>query len=117
MNWYLNVLKNYANFSGRARRKEYWMFTLFNYIAIIVLCVLGSAISETLGVGLLGIYAIVIFIPSLAVMIRRLHDTNRSGWWFLLAFVPILSIALLVFFCLEGSKGDNDFGANPKGML
>ncbi|CDH24753.1 DUF805 domain-containing protein [Xenorhabdus bovienii] len=87
---------------------------LFNYIAIIVLCVLGSAISETLGVGLLGIYAIVIFIPSLAVMIRRLHDTNRSGWWFLLAFVPILSIALLVFFCLEG---DNDFGADPKGML
>ncbi|MBC8947626.1 MULTISPECIES: DUF805 domain-containing protein [Xenorhabdus] len=114
MNWYLSVLKNYAEFSGRARRKEYWMFYLFNIIVFLALIVLGSAINDTAGFALLLIYIIVTFIPSLAVTIRRLHDINRSGWWFLLAFVPVASIVLFVFTLLEGTQGDNEYGADPR---
>ena len=85
MNWYLDVLKKYAVFSGRARRKEYWFFVLFNIVISLVLGlidgVIGSASAET-GVGLLGgIYALAILIPTIAVAVRRLHDTGRSGWW------------------------------------
>ncbi|MDX7989048.1 DUF805 domain-containing protein [Xenorhabdus sp. 12] len=117
MNWYLNVLKNYATFSGRARRKEYWMFYLFNIIMILALTLVGSIIDESLGVVFYGIYVIATLIPSLAVTVRRLHDTNRSGWWFLLVFVPIAGIAVFVFTLLEGTQGDNDFGSDPKRTL
>lgn len=120
MNWYLSVLKNYATFSGRARRKEYWMFTLFNFIIYIVLTILDGALGlvnyET-GFGVLsGLYTLAVLIPGLAVLVRRLHDTNRSGWWVLISFVPLIGlIVLLVFACLDSQKGNNKYGAYPKG--
>ena len=120
MNWYLGVLKKYAVFSGRARRTEYWMFTLFNIIISIVLgiidAVIGGAGAEA-GVGVLGsIYALAVLIPALAVSVRRLHDTDRSGWWLLIGLVPLVgAIVLLVFMVQDGTPGDNQHGPNPKG--
>lgn len=125
MNWYLDVLKNnYANFSGRARRKEYWMFSLINIIIIAVLyAILMSSVDyysgDISGLGIfalvvLCIYALGIFIPSLAVTIRRLHDTDKSGWWYLISFIPFGGLIIFVFMCLDGNKGDNKFGEDPK---
>lgn len=112
MEWYLNVLKNYANFNGRARRKEYWMFVLFNIIISVILSVVQLAIPFVVVITIL--YSLFILIPSIAVIVRRLHDTGRSGAWFLISFVPLVgSIILLVFMC-EDSHGDNGYGANPK---
>ncbi|MER8233104.1 DUF805 domain-containing protein [Streptomyces sp. NPDC101490] len=112
MNWYLAVFKKYAVFNGRARRQEFWMFELFNVIASIVL----SIIDYAAGIQLFGlIYALAVIIPSLAVLVRRLHDTNRSGWWVLIGFVPIVGfIVLLVFACTEGDQHENEHGPNPK---
>lgn len=113
MNWYLAVLKNYAGFSGRARRTEYWMFTLFNVIIIAVLDLVGMA--ARLGSILGGIYALAVLIPSLAVAVRRLHDTGKSGWWILIAVIPVVgSIILLIFMLLPGDRGDNAHGPDPK---
>ncbi len=120
MNWYLEVLKKYAVFDGRARRKEYWFFVLFNVIISIVLSVVDSAIgfsTDAGNVGVLGgIYSLAVLIPSIAVTVRRLHDTERSGWWFLIAFVPLVGwIILLVFTLFDGTPGPNKYGADPKG--
>ena len=122
MNWYMEVLKNYAGFSGRARRKEYWYFVLFNTIISIVLVFadgITGTLSEVTGMGLLGgIYALAVLIPSLAVSVRRLHDTDRSGWWLLIALVPLIgAIVLLVFLVLDSSSGQNQYGANPKDVI
>jgi uncharacterized membrane protein YhaH (DUF805 family) len=119
MNWYLDVLRKYAVFNGRSRRKEYWMFVLFNIIVSIVLAVLDTmtgTMSATYGVGLLGtVYALGVIIPSIAVGVRRLHDTDRSGWWLLIGLVPLIgAIVLIVFFCTDSTPGENRFGANPK---
>jgi len=119
MNWYLEVLKKYAAFSGRARRKEYWYFFLFNIIIHIVLAVIDSitgSFSLEAGIGLLGgIYALAVLIPGVAVTVRRLHDTERSGWWFLIALVPLIgAIVLLVFLVQDSKPGQNQYGANPK---
>jgi uncharacterized membrane protein YhaH (DUF805 family) len=119
MHWYLDVLKKYAVFDGRARRSEYWFFNLFSFLIVLVLIFLdvymASANPET-GIGLLsGLYYLGVLIPSIAVLVRRLHDTNRSGWWFLLAFIPLLNLVLLVFMFLDGTSGPNDYGADPKG--
>ncbi|SFL83063.1 DUF805 domain-containing protein [Marinobacter zhejiangensis] len=113
MDWYLAVIKNYAGFSGRARRKEYWMFALINIAIVIAL----SVIEGILGIpGIISaIYGLALLVPSLAVGVRRLHDTGRTGWWLLLALIPLVGpIVLLVFFCMEGNSGSNDFGADPK---
>ncbi|MFE0778041.1 DUF805 domain-containing protein [Streptomyces sp. NPDC058861] len=112
MNWYLDVLKKYAVFSGRARRKEFWMFTLFNFIAAVILSILDNV----LGIQILSlIYTLAVFLPALGVSVRRLHDTGRSGWWILIALVPIVGfITLLVFNCLEGEQQQNAYGPNPK---
>ncbi|MFJ4962542.1 Inner membrane protein YhaI [Streptomyces sp. ADI96-02] len=112
MNWYLDVLKNYAGFSGRARRKEYWMFVLFNFIIAVVLSAIGMAIDTQIPYV---IYIVAIFIPSLAVFVRRLHDTGRSGWWILISFVPLVgAIVLLVFVASAGKPETNEYGVNPK---
>ena len=120
MEWYLKVVKeNYANFDGRARRKEYWMFLLFNIIfaiaAMILDNVLGIAI-EGVGYGpLYGIYALALFIPGLALSVRRLHDVGKSGWFMFIALVPIIGgIWLLILACTDGDSGDNEYGSNPK---
>ena len=113
MNWYLEALKKYAVFSGRARRTEYWMFMLFNVIAGIILGIVDAILGTG---GVLGaIYALAVLIPGLAVSVRRLHDTSRSGWWLLIAFVPIVgAIVLLVFSLQDSTPGPNAYGPNPK---
>ncbi|MCC5922249.1 MAG: DUF805 domain-containing protein [Crocinitomicaceae bacterium] len=119
MQWYLKCLRQFTDFKGRARRKEYWMFTLFNMIfafaAMLLDNIFGIADPE-LGYGLIyGFYTLGVFVPSLAVAVRRLHDTDHSGWMILIAFIPIIgAIWLLVLFVKEGDKGSNRFGPDPK---
>ena len=97
MNEFINCWKKYATFSGRARRKEYWLFVLFNAIALV--------------------YALSAILPSFAVCVRRLHDTNRSGWWILICLVPFIGgIWLLVLMLLDSTPGANQYGENPKGV-
>lgn len=120
MNWYLKVLRKYAVFSGRARRKEYWYFILFNTIIIFVLGLIdsdmGTTVSPNSRMGLLGgVYTLAILIPAIAVTVRRLHDTNRSGAWFLIIIVPIIGHLILLIFTVQNSKpGRNKYGENPK---
>ncbi len=108
MNWYLNVLKNYADFGGRARRKEYWMFFLFNMLFGYVLLILTTVAELPVLMFAAILYFLAVLIPSIAVGVRRMHDVGMSGWFIL---VPIYSFIL---FCTEGEKGDNKYGANPK---
>ncbi len=122
MDWFLTVVRDhYADFSGRARRQEYWMFTLVSgaiglsmYIGAFVL----MSVSEVLGgILFLGyfLFALGLFLPSLAVAVRRLHDTGRSGWWYLIALVPLLgSLIVLYFLVIEGDAGPNAYGPDPK---
>ena len=118
MNWYLEVLKKYAVFSGRTRRKEYWYFILFNTLISIALTIIDGVtgtLNVEAGVGLLsGIYAFVVLIPSIAVAVRRLHDTNRSGWWLFIMLIPIIgAIVLIVFFVSDSKPEENQYGLNP----
>ncbi|NVO09792.1 MAG: DUF805 domain-containing protein [Bacteroidales bacterium] len=119
MNWYLQVLKKYAEFNGRARRKEYWMFALFNIIFLIVAMIIDNVAKTTIGELPYGlfyfVYAFAVLIPGLAVGVRRLHDVGKSGWMMFLIFIPIIGgIWLLVLFCMDGVIGQNEYGANPK---
>ena len=122
MDWYLKVLKQYADFNGRARRKEYWMFFLFNLIftaiASLIDIAAGTANIES-GSGLFqGVYSLVVLIPSLAVGVRRLHDVGKSGWMLLLAFIPLIgAIWLLVLFVTNGKEAANKWGENPKNVM
>lgn len=118
MNLYFQVLKKYAVFSGRARRKEYWYFFLFNFIVEFVLSFIDGftgTFSKSIGMGLLGgIYTLAVLLPGIAVSVRRLHDTNRSGWWLLIALIPIIGAIVLLVFMVQGSqKGENRYGPNP----
>ncbi|MFF2328276.1 MULTISPECIES: DUF805 domain-containing protein [unclassified Streptomyces] len=113
MHWYLDVLKKYAVFSGRARRQEFWMYTLFNIIAIIILAIIDAVIGST--PVIVAIYYVAIILPTLGVGARRLHDTGRSGWWLLFGIVPLVGeITLFVLMCLEGDRGQNAHGQDPK---
>jgi uncharacterized membrane protein YhaH (DUF805 family) len=120
MKWYLKCLRQYADFGGRARRKEYWMFVLFNVIftcvAIFFDNVFNIAIEE-LGYGPICIlYMLGVMIPGLSVTVRRLHDTGKSGWWIFINLIPIVgSIWLLVLLCTDGDAGENQYGQDPKG--
>jgi uncharacterized membrane protein YhaH (DUF805 family) len=118
MNWYLLALKKYAVFSGRSRRKEYWFFVLFYLLISLGLGILDAVLGThtAKGVGLFGaIYALALLIPSLSVTVRRLHDTGRTGWWILFAFVPLIGwLVLLVFMFLDSQPGDNEYGPSPK---
>ena len=118
MNWYIEVLKKYAVFSGRARRKEYWMFTLFSTIIALVLGFIEGIVGiapETNQSILVGIYTLAVLIPSIAVSVRRLHDTGRSGWWVLIGLVPIIGVIVLIVFMVQDSNsGENLYGPNPK---
>jgi len=113
MNWYLEVLKKYAVFSGRARRKEYWMFFLSN---VIILFVLGFVEGLAGSPGIVGmLYSLGVLIPSIAVSVRRLHDTDRSGWWLLIGLVPLIGAIVLLVYMVQDSKLDeNQYGSNPK---
>jgi len=112
MNYYLDVLKKYAVFSGRAQRKEFWMFSLISTIVGFVLLVIDGALGMEL---LSGIYLLAIILPMLGLSIRRLHDTGRSGWWLLISIIPLIgAITLLVFYCLDSTPEENKYGSNPK---
>ena len=134
MEWMLLPLRRYVQFSGRSRRKEYWMFALF----LLIIYIIAMALDSMLGFGTTSRYAdvtdtgaavgvnstggiitmltmLAMFLPSLAVGIRRLHDTDRSGWWLLIGLIPLIGgIVLLVFYCSDGTKGPNRFGPDPK---
>lgn len=127
MEWMLMPLKRYAEFDGRSRRMEYWMFTLGYWIVLTIWVVLSFLVGALIGgregddfaVGmmLIGIVVIVLglFIPSLAVSIRRLHDQGKSGWFYLISFIPYVGgIILLVLMCIAGDEGENEYGPDPK---
>ncbi len=130
MSWYLAGLRKYATFSGRARRKEFWIFTLVDrlvFIGLIGLAAAAAAASDRAGregltallhqgmVGILFLYLVVSLLPSIAVQARRLHDTGRSGWYMLLGLIPFIGpLVLLVMLCTEGSYGPNEHGPDPK---
>ncbi|OCG61711.1 DUF805 domain-containing protein [Gilliamella sp. GillExp13] len=124
MNWFIScITQNYANFNGRARRQEYWMFTLFSFLLNLALSIVG-AILISISTSLVSVTNIIsfvawaaLFLPSLAVAVRRLHDTDRSGWWVLIVLVPLIgAIVLLVFACMDSTPGSNQYGENPKGL-
>lgn len=118
--WYLKVMRQYADFDGRSRRKEYWYFVLYNFIFF---CILG-ALDYFLGLRLLGdssfgflsmIYSIGVLIPSIAVAVRRLHDMGKSGWWYFIQLIPLIGgIWLLVLLVTDTQVGNNEYGLNPK---
>jgi uncharacterized membrane protein YhaH (DUF805 family) len=130
MGWYLQTLKRFGDFGGRSRRREFWLFILGN----IVLSFVAAALDAALGLGgfttvtapgyagatyvpgiIATVVALVLLVPSLAVEVRRLHDTGRSAWWMLLLLVPLVGpIVLIVFWALEGQRGDNAHGPDPK---
>ena len=115
MQWYLQVLRNYAQFNGRSRRSEYWYFTLFNLIVVAVLALVDVLTVKIVGFGLFRlVYTVAVFVPSIAVAIRRMHDTDRSGWWILLAFVPVIGLLAIFFLAQDSSPGTNKYGRNPK---
>jgi uncharacterized membrane protein YhaH (DUF805 family) len=109
MNWYLDVLKNYAEFDGRAGREEFWHFTLLN----IIIC---FALFFTYD-GLWALYALAVMIPNIAVSVRRLHDLDRSGWWVLIVVVPVVDIPLLLLMLRDSEPGVNQYGFNPKDVI
>ncbi|MFM5466358.1 DUF805 domain-containing protein [Aeromonas veronii] len=114
MNWYISVLKQYAVFSGRARRTEYWMFVLCNVIVMLLLGMVDKLIggdNELIS----SIYSLAVLLPSLAVAARRLHDTDRSAWWLLLGLIPVIGTLVLIYFMVcNGQQGPNRFGDDPK---
>lgn len=128
MEWMLLPYKRYADFSGRSRRLEYWMFTLFYVLTIVALVVLAVVLDTSWQSGgemgaasmtvfvLLAVFLLGSIIPSIAVAVRRFHDQDKSGWMYLLNFIPYVGgIIVLVFMCIEGTRGDNSYGSDPKG--
>lgn len=124
MNWYIAVLKKYATFNGRARRTEYWMFYLFNFVIAFILGIIDGVLNAVLNsnsssagqLGLLGgLYSLAVLIPGIAVGVRRLHDTGRSGWWMFISLIPIIGgIWLLIYLIQDGTPGPNQYGPDPK---
>ena len=121
MDYFMNVIRNhYADFEGRARRAEYWNFFLFNLLgllAIVALIFVLGSISEslaTIGILAYAAWGLGLFIPGLAVAVRRLHDTGKSGWWILVSLIPLAGIVLIVFMCIDSDPGTNAYGPNPK---
>ncbi len=120
--WKKVVLKNYANFNGRARRAEYWYFALGNFLLIIPFYIVGmigafteSAAMSTLGLAVYGIVFLATIVPTLAVSVRRLHDINKSGWLYLIVFIPFIgAIIILVWFFTDGDRFTNNYGTDPK---
>lgn len=115
MEWYKKALQNFAVFTGRAHRTEYWMFILIHFVILVAI----GFIESTLGIGnfISGLYSIVLFIPLISAAVRRLHDTGRSGWWYLLMLIPFIgTIIVIVLLALDSEPGSNEYGPNPKGI-
>jgi len=110
--YYVEVLKQqYADFNGRARRRNFWMFFLFNSIIAVVIAAITGAIGITF---ISSIYALAVLVPGIAIAVRRLHDVGKSGWWLLISLIPIVGIWLIVLLCTDSQAGENEWGANPK---
>lgn len=116
---FIEVIKKYAVFSGRASRKEYWLFCLWNLIiGFVIGFVLGLTGNLNAVLPAAIIYLAIFIIPSVAVTVRRLHDIGRSGWWLLILFVPYIGpIILITFYCFDSQSGDNKYGPNPKALV
>ncbi len=119
MNWYLMTIKQYFDFSGRARRKQYWFFTLINIILSLLLSSFDGLIglfNVDAGLGLIsGLYSLAILLPAIGVTVRRLHDTGRTGWWLLIGLIPLIGALVLLYFLVSnGEEQTNRFGTNPK---
>ncbi len=113
MDYFIDALRKYAEFTGRATRKQYWMFVLFYFIFTIVL----GVIDNVLGIVLLGlVFSLGMLVPSIAITARRLHDIGRSGWWQLIYFIPLIGLIVMLVFLLTDSVEDNEFGPNPKAL-
>lgn len=107
MDWYLKALKQYAVFTGRARRQEFWWFVLINLIIVVVLGWVWEFLSS--------LYSLAVLLPAIGVGIRRLHDTGKTGWWLLLHFIPVVgTIILIIFMAQDSEEGSNEYGPNPK---
>ena len=116
MSWYIAALKKYAIFNGRSRRLEYWMFMLISGLIVAGLSVAGTSMGNYPPL-LSALYALAVLIPAIAVTVRRLHDTDRSGWWLLISLVPFIGQLILLVFLLIGGKRDrNQYGPDPKGL-
>lgn len=115
MHWYTDVIRRYADFDGRAGRPEFWWFQLINLaIYVLILVAVSAAVPFATAELVASLYSLAVFLPGLGVDIRRLHDTNRSGWWILLGLIPLIGgIALLVLFAISGTPGPNRYGAPP----
>ena len=132
MKYYIHVLKNYATFTGRARRSEYWYFVLFNFLFTIAASILDNILGTTIkrewdyhGMPLTFsngyiqiLYSLFVLVPNLAVSVRRLHDVGKSGWFIFLALIPIIGwIWIIVLLCTDSMPGENEYGPNPKGEV
>lgn len=130
---YKKMLKNYAQFNGRSRRSEYWYVVLANFIIMMIMYIFfipamvgitqtgqpstGASIISFIGMAIMAIYCIAMFVPGLALFVRRLHDTGKSGWFILLGLIPYIGgIVLFVFSVLDSQPGENQYGPNPKGI-
>jgi uncharacterized membrane protein YhaH (DUF805 family) len=117
MNAYMDAMRRYVDFSGRASRSQFWLYVLFYIVIIVIAVVIDGLVFNSFngGIGVLTLLASLIhLIPSLAVSIRRLHDTDRSGWWIFISLVPLIGgIWLIVLYCLDGTQGNNRFGPRP----
>jgi len=114
MGYFIDALKKYAEFNGRARRKEYWMFYLMYIVVVIAATIIDTAIIQlpaTIIIVVLGL-----IIPTLSITVRRLHDTGRSGWMFFISFVPVVGGLVFLIFMLQDSREDNEYGPNPKAV-
>lgn len=121
MHYYFDVWKKYAVFEGRTARKPFWMFALWNFIVEVVLFIVFAAIMASTkshaAIVIFWVYGLAVLLPGLGLSVRRLHDTNRTGWWLLIDVVPLVGpIVLLVFFVMDSTPGDNKYGPNPKGV-
>jgi uncharacterized membrane protein YhaH (DUF805 family) len=114
------LTQNYCNFNDRARRSEYWLFVLFNIIVEIILSAIGAILvyvlkNQIISFSLLSLYSLIIFIPGLALTIRRLHDTGKSGWYILVALIPIVGGIIVLYFLVQDSQQEqNEYGISPK---
>jgi uncharacterized membrane protein YhaH (DUF805 family) len=114
LGYWLEAFRKYATFSGRARRAEYWSFTVVNFIVAILFVVVGMG-EDSIGPILYGCFALATIIPGIAVNVRRLHDSGRSGWYMLLGLIPIVNLIMLYYALVDSQPGANQYGPNPKG--
>lgn len=111
MEYFKDALSKYAEFSGRATRKQYWMYVLFYLIFYVVLSIIDSLLDT---IFLSALYSLGLLIPSISIAARRLHDTGRTGWWQLIGIIPLIGLIVMIIFLVQESQGDNEYGPAPQ---